>query len=183
MWNRKKKADSAEERRAAEYVTAEEFCEIFRRDMKPLYTVALLLTASPEKAEQSFVDALDDCRRARVFRNWEQSWSRLAVIESAMRIVKPLQTKGFAYEKENALESDPGVKSGILPIFRLNGFDRFVFVLSVLGRYSVRDCAILLKCAWREVDEARRRAIDFFAEGVRPILATPPMGLSSSIQL
>jgi DNA-directed RNA polymerase specialized sigma24 family protein len=37
-------------------------------------------------------------------------------------------------------------------------FDRFVFVMSVLERYSDRDCALLLGCASADILPARIRA-------------------------
>lgn len=183
MWSRKRKIESAEERRAAEYVTSEEFCSIFTRDMQPLYTLALVLTGDQEKAEQCFLGALEDCQRARVFRNWAQSWARLAIIERAIRIVKPLLARASSSEPEHRVQENPGLHPEALPILRLNAFDRFVFALLVLDRYSVRDCAILLKCARREVEEARRRAVEFFAEAGRQLLPAGTPGLMNPVQI
>jgi hypothetical protein len=42
--------------------------------------------------------------------------------------------------------------------FNSNRFERFVYVMSVLERYSDLDCSVLLGCARREVVGARIRA-------------------------
>ena len=39
----------------AEYATAQDFCQIFDKDMSGLYLLSLLLTGDHEKAEQCFV--------------------------------------------------------------------------------------------------------------------------------
>ncbi len=183
MWRRERKTDSAEARRAAEYATPEEFCAIFERDMDALYTLAYALTADHAKAEECFLGALDDCRKAKVFRNWEQSWTRLSVIERAIRAVKPLSVRNLRSVEPATQKEEPGLHPEVLPFLRLNAFDRFVFVLTVLDRYSVRDCAILLKCSVREVDEARRRAMASFGEQALPIMPTIAQALPTPIRL
>ena len=40
-------------------------------------------------------------------------------------------------------------------LLSLGDFDRFVFVMSVLERYSDQDCSILLRCARRDIVKAR----------------------------
>ncbi len=42
-------------------------------------------------------------------------------------------------------------------IFDLPEFDRFVFVICVLERYSMHDCALLLGRSLRDIAEARQR--------------------------
>lgn len=42
-------------------------------------------------------------------------------------------------------------------------FERFVFVMSVLERYSEQDCALLLEATRGEVVEARSRALQAIA--------------------
>ena len=52
------------------------------------------------------------------------------------------------------LDSRPGslLKSAEVP-----EFERFVFIICVLERYSIHDCALLLGKSPREVNEARHR--------------------------
>lgn len=42
-------------------------------------------------------------------------------------------------------------------ILDLSEFDRFVFVICVLERYSIYDCALLLNRLPRDINEARQR--------------------------
>ena len=44
-------------------------------------------------------------------------------------------------------------------VLRLEDFERFVFIMSVLEHYSAHDCALLLDCPAREIREARTRAL------------------------
>jgi hypothetical protein len=46
----------------------------------------------------------------------------------------------------------------------LGDFERFVFVLSVLERYTDRECSVLLKSSLQEIEETRRRAVQHMAE-------------------
>ena len=47
-----------------------------------------------------------------------------------------------------------------LAILELPDFDRLVFVICVLERYSILDCALLLKRSPKDVNDARVRAIN-----------------------
>jgi hypothetical protein len=44
-------------------------------------------------------------------------------------------------------------------VLQLEPFERFVYVMSVLERYSDLDCTVLLGCARRDVIAARIRAL------------------------
>jgi hypothetical protein len=52
-----------------------------------------------------------------------------------------------------------GLDSQMDAVLRLKNFDRFVFVMSVLERYSDQDCKILLGCSRQDVGRARMRAL------------------------
>jgi hypothetical protein len=49
-------------------------------------------------------------------------------------------------------------------VLGLEEFERFVFVLSVLERYSDQDCSLLLGCSRQDVREARIGALQHVAE-------------------
>jgi len=57
------------------------------------------------------------------------------------------------------LQRTPAKHAAIATVLALGDFERFVFVLSVLERYSDQDCSILLSCSREEVRTARVRAI------------------------
>jgi DNA-directed RNA polymerase specialized sigma24 family protein len=104
---------------------------------------------------------LDDCHRGSdVFPEWTRSWSRRAIIKQAIRLVGPVRTFGAteAIPEGFADEMDSPRRLRQLP-----PFERFVFAMSVLERYSVRECAALLKCDAREVEQTRIRALQLIA--------------------
>lgn len=149
---------------------AVEFCELFTREMKSLYSLALLLTASPEKAEQCFLCSLEDCLKGRaVGREWAHSWAKRVVIKNAIRLITsygPCADRAalpFAGEPAENL-CDPHVGSPIAQgVLALGDFERLVFVMTVLERYSDCDSAILLGCRQQEVRAARIRAVQELA--------------------
>ncbi len=184
MMKAAKTVNEAAKQRAAQYAVSEEFCNYFNDNMNKLYSLSLWLTASHAKAEQVFAAALEECRKATgVFKAWTESWSRLAVIESAIKIMKP----ALANASGSGEAMPDGINAAAAPVMRLSAFDRFVYVLSVLDRYSVRDCAILLRCRWQEVERARRRAMEFMGAASQQLMApltamTAPAGVQPAAQ-
>lgn len=159
--------------RATQYATADEFCAIFRDNMKRFYLLALWLTASETTAEQCFTAALNDCRKSTgVFRPWAYSWSQLAVVKSAIRLVQPKLSEIHTFTF-SALRPR-GIPPSAQFVMALNPFDRFVYVLSVLDRYSSRDCAILLGCRRHDVQRAKRRVFEGIAATAGPAPAPVP---------
>ena len=94
------------------------------------------------------------------------------MIESAIRLVRP--SANDVAEEVRVVNDDVIEKSGPAAAYvsKLKSFDRFAFVLSVLDRYSIRDCAILLKCRPWEIQRARQRAMEFIAKA-GSYIATP----------
>ena len=169
--------------RQSEYASGDDFCMIFSENMDGLYSLALWLTASHSLAEQVFAAALEDCRNANgIFKEWAHSWSRLAIIESAIRVVKPLPSDSFG----GVLAGGKSIPEGIHPeagwLMKLMPFDRFVYVLAVLNRYSSRDCAIRLRCTFQDVEAARGRALQIVPAGSNQML-TSSSAVSSEVAL
>jgi DNA-directed RNA polymerase specialized sigma24 family protein len=136
-----------------------DFCAIFEQDMSALYSLAFLLTGRRRAAEQCVLDALEDCRAAAdVFPEWARSWSRRAVIKQAIQGVHPRPGDAGAPEQEAMPEAD---EYGGIPrrLLQLAPFERFVFAMGVLERYSLHECATLLGCHVRHVDLARIAAL------------------------
>jgi hypothetical protein len=145
------------------YAVPRDFCRIFAEDMNGLYWFSLLLTADREKAEQCFVAGFEDCaEKNRIFKEWARSWARRAIVQNAIRVVRPAPEQ--AAEMPRTLPTiDRAVDVHDLPlaaVVRLKAFERFVFVMSVLERYSDQDCKTLLGCARQEVIAARARALE-----------------------
>jgi DNA-directed RNA polymerase specialized sigma24 family protein len=151
-----------ERTKTVDYAMRADFCQVFNDQVDSLYTLSLLLTADHGKAEQCFVSGLDDCLQpSPVFREWAQSWARRMVIKNAIRMISPQrsQTRVATANREPLLEANTAVAA----ITSLPPFDRFVYVLAVLEKYSDRQCAMLLDCTPRQVVDARTQSLQQLA--------------------
>jgi len=143
------------------YTSSGDFCRVFEEDMNGLYLLSLLLTADREKAEQCFVSGLEDSvEGSPVFKEWARSWARRAIIQNAVRVIDPLSKITDASKSASVNNAVPAAQHDrIAAILELEPFERFVYVLTVLERYSDHECSILLGCPRREVPGARIRAV------------------------
>jgi len=153
-----------------QYASPEDFRRIFTEGLDGLYQLSFLLTRDPQKAEQCFIGGIEDCVAGNsVFREWARSWAKRAVIQNAIRELKP--RPGLSNSSPSAdtfldiaqLWSGPANHSEIDAVCGLEDYERFVFVISVLERYSERDCALFLGSSVPEVQEARTRALNGLA--------------------
>ncbi len=141
------------------YAAPEDFCAIFEQEMDALYSLAFLLAGDRPEAEKCFLAALDDCQKSTgIFAEWASSWSRRAIIKQAIRQVHPRPVTENLAEPAQAPEEIEDLPRRLL---RLRPFERFVFAMTVLERYSDRECATLLGCLARDVQTARIRALQF----------------------
>lgn len=146
------------------YAAPEDFCMIFEEEMSALYSLAVLLTGDREAAEKCFLIALDNCRNASdVFREWSRSWSRRAIVKQAIRQVRPMPLSG------RAADTLAGAEIEDIPrrLLQLRPFERFVFAMTVLERYSARETATLLDCQVRDVERAQTAALQFLGGSSR----------------
>jgi len=144
-----------------DYATPDQFCRIFEEEMQSFYLLAFLLTASLEHAEQCFLAAFEDAlKERRVFKGWARSWSRRLVIKNAIHLIAAPFGKSYEQAGGWAEANDESwALTTISTVTHLAWFDRIVFVMSVLERYSERECALLLDCNTRDVQSARIRAL------------------------
>ena len=147
-----------------DYTTVEDFRGVFAESMGELYQLSFLLTAEHNKAEQCFVAGLgDSVRENHVFKEWARSWAKRVIIQNAIRELKPRPlASSFSLAPPLhvfPLASDQGRHFEVDQVLALGDFERFVFVMSVLERYSEHECALLLSCSPHDVREARARAI------------------------
>jgi len=160
-------------KQTALYATGADFCWIFNEDMQNLYLLSLVLTADPEKAEQCFVAALDDCAAGnRVFKEWSRSWARRAIVKNAVRLtapepVYPNGVSNIAVASDPTNRARPEVQVEISALLDLTPFERFAFVMSVLEGYSDQDCALLLGSTRQALIAARARAAQEIARSVQ----------------
>jgi hypothetical protein len=132
--------------------------------MSALYLLSFLLAGSRDDAERCFVNGITESVRGyRVFKEWARSWARRTIILSAIRLFQPRQSSETGkpdLATARSIDKLPlASQLEVSAILELPSFERFVFVMSTLERYSDRECSILLGCAPREVTAARTRAL------------------------
>lgn len=139
------------------YATGADFHQIFEKDMNRLYTLGVLLTADHSLAERCFVRGLEDASGSnRVFKDWLESWATRTIIQNAIQMIRPRPGDSGASNGEAPL----GQPAELAAVVELPPFERFVFVLSGLERYSDHECALLLHASRGEVLAARTRALE-----------------------
>jgi DNA-directed RNA polymerase specialized sigma24 family protein len=140
----------------SQYATSADYCQIFQQDMGRLYLLSFLLTANHARAEQCYVEGMENAvDGSPVFKEWARSWSKRSVIQNAIRLVF---SECVQSEIRDCWHESP-VSSVIDAVTRLAPLKRFVFVMSVLERYSDRECSILLNCSTQDVIDARLQAL------------------------
>jgi DNA-directed RNA polymerase specialized sigma24 family protein len=151
--------------RPSQYATSDDFQQIFNQDMSGLYLLSFLLTADREKAEQCFVSGLEDVVQGNpVFKEWARSWARREIIRNAVRVINPRPANGGSHHSSAAVTSNGPTPPDEQPfeiaaVLRLEPFERFVYVMTVLEHYSDQDSSVLLGCSRRDVLIARTRAL------------------------
>jgi len=142
------------------YASSVDFRRIFDEDMNSLYLLSLLLTGDREKAEQCFILGLQDATKENpVFKEWARSWARRMIILNAVRVMNPRPMEGTGSSNSALLSTLSAEQRPFAAILELETFDRFVYVMSVLERYSDQHCALFLGCARHDIITARSRAL------------------------
>jgi len=171
------------------YASSTDFRQVFDEDMKGLYLLSFLLTADREKAEQCFVSGLEDAVNGnQVFKEWARSWARRVIIQNAVRAIDPRPVEKSGRLSSASLSSNektlPAVQQvEIAAVLGLEPFERFVYVMTVLERYSDQDCSLLLGCARQDVVAARSRALQQIGSVIelhlqQPLTAKPEKPVS-----
>jgi len=149
-----------------EYASKEEFASAFECDRVSLQRLALLLTANKDAARRCLILAFRECiASSSVSKEWVLSWTRRMVIRNAISLVMGPVGQPFVNTNDDAdkglIAFSPDDSLGAMAtsesILDLPDFDRFVFVVCVLERYSIHDCALLLGKSPGEVNEVRHR--------------------------
>jgi DNA-directed RNA polymerase specialized sigma24 family protein len=145
----------------ADYATPADFCKVLESDMKSLYLLAFLLTANHGDAEQCFVLTVDESFTAEaVFKGWARSWLRRSLIKNAIKLASPASDQSAG--KRDLWGPEPRETQRddeIDAVTRLAPLERFIFVMSILERYSAWECSVLLGRDMKEVVQVRARAL------------------------
>jgi DNA-directed RNA polymerase specialized sigma24 family protein len=148
-------------RSPASYASSDDFRRVFHDEADSLYRLAFFLTADHEKAQQCFVSGIEDSVNVRaVFKDWAHSWARRTIIQNAVRAINPRPMEEYAPASfDGGRTTLAGEQVETAAVLRLEPFERFVYVMSVLERYSDLDCSVILGCARRDVIAARIRGL------------------------
>lgn len=150
------------------YATTDDFQRLFTREMVDLFRLSLHLTADAEKADMCLILAIRDCfANSNVGKNWALVWARRMVVCNAIRLVMGTEGASPGIDESNIgpeihlRPSEYRIEAlrESLAILELPDLDRLVFVICVLERYPILDCALLLRRSVKDVACARVRAI------------------------
>jgi hypothetical protein len=154
----------------AKYASGEDFCRLFMKEMDSLYLLSFLATGEHSLAEKCFVHGLEDSRKGNpVFNEWARTWARRTIVQRAIQMIRPRST----HNRRSSPASDGGAShamtrpAAIANIVGLPQFERFVFVMSVLERFSDQDCSLLLDCTRGDVAAARTWALQQIARAAQ----------------
>lgn len=150
-----------------DHASPDDVRRVFVEHVSSLYKLSFLLTGNRDDAEQCFVAAVDETVEAtRVPKHSIRSRAKRAIVRQAVRVLKPRPQErsdgrlalGNISDRDY-LETLSGRHAVIHRVLSLRVFERFVFVLCLLERHSVEECAQLLNCNVQEVLEGRMRAL------------------------
>jgi DNA-directed RNA polymerase specialized sigma24 family protein len=150
-----------------QYATPEDLCTVFTENLSGLYQLSFVLTGNNELAAQCFVAGFEESTRAnQVFKEWAHAWAKRTIAQNAVRALqlRPKHDDSFspavASPKDTRLPENRAAHFDLSTVLALEDFDRFVFVLTVLDRYTEQECADLLNCPVKKVSTARFRAFE-----------------------
>jgi DNA-directed RNA polymerase specialized sigma24 family protein len=144
-----------------DYAKRTDFCSVFKQDTRLLYLLAFLLTTNHKESEQCFVLTVEEALKEQtVFNEWARSWVRRRMIENAIEIVSPAAERNSQQrELWSAGQRETHRECEIDTVTKLAPFERFVFVMSILERFSNWECSLLLGCRMNKIAQARMKAL------------------------
>jgi hypothetical protein len=161
--------------RLQDYASSADFCRLFVENADGLFLLSLLLNADQEKAVGCFLASHRECRHTSgVFKQWAESWSRRTIIKTAIRMIAPRPADGQT--KYGHKDAPAELDGALAAVQQLSPFERFVYVMSVLEKYTVQETAIQLECTKSEVIAARTKALQLVAQAdgeTWPIITAP----------
>ncbi len=154
------------------YASDDDFQRLFAIEMPNLYRLAFLMIADCGRTEKCLIAAINDCMSgSAVSQAWAGSWARRVVVRHAIRIASDSQENqsGIAFDSGGTLidgrsqELPTDSLGEFAAILSLKTLERIVFVLCVLERYPICDCALLLGQSQQDIQEAQSRAVEQIA--------------------
>jgi len=146
------------------YATNDDFRHLFTTESRSLLLLSLRLTANAERAAECLTRAIRDCYESNaISKLFASVWARRMVIRNAIHLAQhPNSDEDGHFEQVDLQFGEEEQSSAILCLPK---FDRLAFVICVLERLSVPDCALLLRSTPKDVNEAIVRAVDRITSG------------------
>ena len=139
-----------------DYATHADFCNALVDNTDTLYLLAFLLMTNHTDAEVCFLAMVELAFRPNtVFKEWLAPWIKRTLITCAIDNTNFSTTPAGQREPDPWSTSQTETGSVIDAIARLAVLDRFVFVMSVLERYSAHECSLLLGFPLAVIIESR----------------------------
>ena len=141
----------------------DDFQQLFSTEITDLFRLSLQLTANAEKAERCVIDAMTDCfGETIVARGFARVWARRMVICNAIRLVLNIDNDnacdaGYEFQLQPSGYRTEELRESVA-VLDLPDVDRLAFVICVLERFSVLDCALLMRKSPKDVCDAVERA-------------------------
>jgi hypothetical protein len=145
------------------FATFEDFGQLFAKEMTTLFCLAMDLTADADRAETPLILAMRDCfQKNNLAKHRVHTWARRMVIRNAIRLVLGIENEilceaGLDFPLQPSEFPADALRNSVA-IRNLPDPDRLAFVICVVERYSILDCALLLRKAPQEVHDAIVRA-------------------------
>jgi len=144
------------------YATNDDFRHLFTTESSSLLLLSLRLTAHAERAAECLTLAIRDCYQSNaISKLFVRVWARRMVVRNAIHLAQRSNGDEDGHFEQVDLQFGEEEKSST--ILCLPMFDRLAFVICVLERLSVPDCALLLRSTPKDVNEAIVRAVDRIA--------------------
>jgi len=149
-----------------DYANWSDFCQVFESNEKEFYLLAFLMTADDQMAEACVLVAMEEsCKERNIFRGWEKVWSKRCIIIKAISAIasRPL-SRDRRLEDGGTRLRELELGNFLGAVVRLEPAERGVFVVTVLERYSVQECSLLLGRSPDSVKDLKLQAIGHLSE-------------------
>lgn len=158
----------ARERASFDYATRADFCHLFRDSLDSLYRLAFMITANHADAEECLLLALSRALIEKyVFKEFAFTWSKRALIICAIKIA--FERSDTPAHKRDLWRGDFQSASDLINgLTQCEPVERVAFVMAVLERISLTECALLLGLTRQGVAAAQVRALEHVAASNHP---------------
>jgi hypothetical protein len=117
-----------------------------------------------------------------VFKDRTHLWARRSIILHAIQLLCPRQNHEHQSNEVRLsigeISAEVRAYPNLVGIVRLNSFERFVFITSILDKYSDQECSLFLGCFLRDVINAWIAAFRHLPSVVVPTETQPMSDLT-----